>query len=422
MSLFFGKDRRMDYGERMPSSRKSPDEAMVKFDADWEVVGSLTDSDLLRMASDDIASFSPIPADQFADVVSRSLEEWRENPGRSFLSAIGNAPFARAGKNMFNSLEHQTHFLAGLCRVGAQGVKNLQAVRSKEDASRFHRERGAVAITASEIGAAYINKMARAFHVWEKRNTALVRAGAVKLPKKLYRGVRAGELDFPDLGIERGKGEMYEEFAAKLTQARFNHLVSHDVGTMFPGNILSFTSNVEVARYFANEAGFVVSVDPREVDVVAAWSFCEELDGKDPVSNKHEREWIIRLSPDYRFPHDEVEITASEWLMYNGDIRGINLAGHGTKATYEMNGLEIEARFEYKPSGDGGSVRFSVSGEWMDWTRNQFKKEKGFDPVPSLPEQVNNLQYWSYDRYGSGRKKVLINRSSDQSFAPSLAV
>lgn len=388
---------------------------MLKFDGDWEGIKALTDADLLSMDQSDIASFSPVPADHFADVISRSLDEWRENPGRSFLSAVGNAPFARAGKNMFNNLEHQTHFLAGLCRVGGQGARNLQAVRSKEHGARFHRERGTVAITASENGVAYINQMARAFHLWEKRNAALVRSGAVKLPRKLYRGVRAGELEFPDLGIERGKGEMYEEFAARLTQARFDHLLSHDVGTMFPGNVLSFTANLEVARYFANEAGFIVSVDPQEVDVVAAWNFCEELDGKDPMSNKHEREWIIRLSPEHRFPRDEVEITASEWLMYNGDIRGINMAGHGTKATYEMNGLKIEARFEYRPSGEGGSVRFSVDGEWMEWTRNQFKKEKGFDPVPTSPEQVSNLQYWSYDRFGSSRKKVLINRPLEHS-------
>lgn len=421
MSLFYGQERRMDYGERMPSSGKFPEEAMVQFDADWESVKALSDTDLLKMKQADVASFSPIPADQFIDVVSRSLDEWRENPGRSFLSAVGNAPFAHAGKDMFNSLEHQTHFLAGLCRVGGQGARNLQAVRSKEHGARFHRERGTVAITTSESGATYVNQMARAFHIWEKRNAALVRSGAVKLPKKLYRGVRAGELEFPDFGIERVKGQMFEEFASKLTDARFEHLLNHDVGTMFPGNILSFTANAEVARYFANEAGFVVSVDPREVDVVAAWSFCEELDGKDPMSKKHEREWIIRLSPGHRFPVDEVEITVSEWLMYNGDIRGINMSGHGTKATYEMNGMKIESRFEYKSSGEGGSVRFSVDGAWMDWTRSQFKKEKGFDPVPASPEQVTNLQYWSYDRYGS-RKKVLINRPENQLLSPTPAL
>ncbi|TLX15905.1 hypothetical protein [Rhizobium sp. MHM7A] len=401
----------MDYGERLPSSGKFPEEAMVKFDGDWASVKALSDSDLLKMDQADIAYFSPLPPDQFTEVVSRSLEEWRENPGRSFLSAVGNAPFARAGKKMFNSLEHQTHFLAGLCRVGGQGSRNLQAVRSKDHGARFHRERGVVAITASEAGVAYVNQMARAFHVWEKRNAAMVRSGAVKLPKKLYRGVRAGELEFPEFGIERAKGQMYEEFAASLTQARFDHLVGHSVGPMFPGNVLSFTANVDVARYFANEAGFVVSVDPREVDVVAAWSFNEELDGKDPMTNKHEREWIIRLSPDHKFPPEEVEITASEWLMFNGDIRGINLAGHGTKATYEMNGLKIESRFEYRASGEGGSVRFSVDGEWMEWTRNQFKKEKGFDPVPSSADEVRDLQFWSYDRYSS-RKPVLINRPS----------
>jgi hypothetical protein len=414
MTFIFGQERRMDYGERLPSSGKLPDEAMVKFDGEWSAVRALSDSDLLKMSQVDIASFSPLPSDQFAEVISGSLDEWRENPGRSFLSAAGNAPFARSGKKMFNSLEHQTHFLAGLCRVGGQGARNLQAVRSKEQGARFHRERGVVAITASEAGVVYVNQMARAFHVWEKRNAAMVRSGAVKLPKKLYRGVRAGELEFPDFGIERAKGQMYEEFAASLTQDRFDHLVSHGVGSMFPGNILSFTANVEVARYFANEAGFVVSVDPRDVDVVAAWSFNEELDGKDPMSNKHEREWIIRLSPDHQFAREDVEVTASEWLMVNSDIRAINLAGHGAKATYKMNGLKIESKFEYRASGEGGSVRFSVDGEWMEWTRNQFKKEKGFDPVPTSAEQVQNLQYWSYDRYG-GRKPVLINKAMVQS-------
>lgn len=411
MSLFWNEARSIDYGARMPKSLLVAKDAMVKFDDGWSVVNLLGDDDLLKLNMEDIAAISPLEIEQFKQVLSDSFGEWRINPGRSFISAVGEAPFARPGQNMFRSLEHQTAFLTGLCRVSGQGTKNLQAVRSETPGERHHRELGVVAITASESGVKYINDMARAFHVWAKRNTAIVRSGKVKLPKKLYRGVRAHELNYPDFNIKSSSYKMHEEFAADLIQARYDHLLKNPIGSIFPGNVLSFTGNEAIARYFADEKGFIVSVDPRDVDVIAGWSFIEELDEVDTVSNKHEREWIIRLAPEHVLNPENVEIFDADWLMVHGDYRGINLAGHNSKATYEMNGHQIEAYFEYKPSGVGGSVRFCCDGHYMPWTKTEFKKQHGFDPIPKSANEVRNLQFWRYDRYSysSTKKDMLIS-------------
>jgi hypothetical protein len=409
MSLFWNEGRSIDYGARMSTSTLFAKDAMVKFDDGWSAINSLGDAELLKMDMADIASISPLEQEQFEQVVSDSLGEWRVNPGRSFISAVGEAPFAKAGADMFRNLEFQTAFLTGLCRVRGEGLRNLHAVRSSEPGTRHHREGGVVAITASPDGVKYINDMARAFHVWAQRNAAIVRSGKIKLPKKLYRGVRASEPNFPEFGLKSADYAMHEEFSADLFQARYEHLTKHPVGPIFPGNVLSFTSNEAVARYFADEKGFVVSVDPREVDIVAGWSFVEELDEVDYISKKHEREWIVRLAPERVLKPEDVEIFDADWLMVHADYRGINLAGHDSKALYEMNGHKIEAYFEYKPSGVGGSVRFCIDDHYWPWTRTQFKKQHGFDPVPNSADEVKNLQFWRYDRYFPSREKLLIS-------------
>jgi hypothetical protein len=418
MSLFWNETRTIDYGSRLSTSPFQAKQAMVKFDGGWAAVNSLSDDDLLKMNIADIAGMSPLEPAHFETVLSDSVGEWRINPGRSFISAIGEAPFAQSGKNMFRNLECQTGFLTGLCRVSAQGTRNLQAVKSDNPEERHHRERGVVAITASENGVKYINDMARAFHVWAKRNAAIVRSGKVKLPKKLYRGVRASEPSFPEFGIKGSDYKMHEEFAADLLQARYDHLTANPIGSIFPGNVLSFTGNESIARYFADEKGFIVSVDPRDVDVVAGWSFTEELDSVDYESNKHEREWIIRLPPERILSTEDVEIFDADWLMVHGDYRGINLAGHSSKAIYEMNGHKIEAYFEYKQSGVGGSLRFCIDGGYMPFTKTEFKKQHGFDPIPKSADEVRDLQFWRYDRYSYSKKKqnMLISvRSPEKS-------
>lgn len=408
MSLIWNQPASKDFGAHLPGSGKLPKEAMLRFDDKWKAVAKLSDHDLVSMSPSDVAAYAGLSVSEFDRIIRASLEEWRENPGRSFLNVIDQAASARPGKRMFSDLVFQTKVLSGLCRVGGHTPGMLQAVRSKEHRFKFHKEGAITAITASEVGEAEINDLARAFRVWERRNAALVKLGDIKLPKRLYRGVRSHNLDFPDLGVVRDDGTNHWVHSANVLQARYDHLLKHPFSEVSAGNILSFTTSQSIARMFANEEGFVIGVDPKEVGVVACWLMNEELDGDDPNHGRHEKEWIVRIAPELQLSPDNIEIADVDWLMVNSDYRAIAMAAHAASARYEMNGRKITSTFQYKGSGVGGSVRYQVDGDWMAYGRNEFKRVVGFDPVPKAADQVKKLEYWSYEEFSS-RPQVKIS-------------
>lgn len=406
MSLFWNQEREPDYGRMLRSSRKTPDDALLRFDGKWAEINTLTDADVLSMNSVDIAGVSGLDIESFNSILADSLGEWRQNPARSFINVVAQANQAVENQPMFSDLLRQTLVLGGLCRVARDQMGHLGGVPDPNSRVKYIRlSHNCTAITALPGSEEHINNLARGVRIWEMRNAALVRSGKVKAPKRLYRGVRGANIKVPgDPGIERD-GRPHEQFAADWTQARFDYMTSAPIADVFFSPILSFSANEDVARYFANGEGFIVGVDPTEVEIVSCFKLDEALDQKDYVSKRHEREWIIRLKPEAVIPKADVDIYDADWLMVQGDYRGIALAGHSAYARYEMGGHRIKAEWIYRPSGVGGSVQFTIDREWGLSSRADVKKRYGFDPIPQAADQVTNLEFYDYDRHSYGRGK-----------------
>ncbi len=109
------------------------------------------------------------------------------------------------------------------------------------------------------------------------------------------------------------------------------------------------------------------------------------------------------------FKPENLHIWSADWFMKEGDYRAVEMVGHSTYATYEMQGRKLRARFEYNGNGVGGQIYFEIDGDVFGRKHAEAKKHLGFSPLPSSQDQVQNLQFWDYDRYGSfgsGRKRT----------------
>ncbi len=397
MSLFWNQDREADIGLMMRSSGKSLDNAIVRLDNQWTAVNNLSDGDLLNMTSTDVASYSGLDVSVLNSMIERSLKEWRINPARSFINVVANLANCSAGEPMFEDLLKQTLVLTGLFRAGDEAGGKIGPIPDPNNKGRHHRSGGSCTLTVRSEHEAWINGIARSVRVWEMRNAAMVRAGNVKLPKRLFRGVRTGNLK-AKINVEQN-GRPFEHYSAEITQKRLEYLTSTPVKDVFFSPILSFTANEDIARYFTNGEGFVIGLDPRDVDIVSSFKLDAALDTKDPVNRKHEREWIVRLPPKTIIPAADVEVYHRDWLMVRGDYRGVELAGHSSFARYEIGGRKVEAHWVYKASGVGGSVKFQLNGDWLQYSRTEARKLLGFDPVPSSQDDVSNLEFIRYQRH-----------------------
>lgn len=416
--MFWNQDREIDVALGCRNSGKTVEQAAIRFDDGWAQVAALSDADVLQMKPDDIASFSGMGVEKLNEVIEGSLREWRQNPARSFINIVSNLPAPVAGELMFDDLLKQTLVLTGLKRAAAETQARMGSVSSPTERGKLHKVQSGGTLTMRSDHEGWLNGLARSMRVWEMRNGALVRSGQVKPPKRLFRGVRSGDIKLQEK-ISRD-GIPHEQYAAAMTDARLDYLTSTPADQVFFSRVLSFTANQDVAKYFSNGEGFIVGIDPTSVDVVSSFKLDSALDQKDYVSKRHEREWIIRLPPKTIIPRPDVEVWHRDWLMVRGDHRAIDLVDHSARAHYEISGHTVTATMEYNTHGKSVGTRFCVDGDWRLLSRAEVKKRYGFDPLPESADAVSNLGFFHYDRYAWGRHKEerLINVQAQPALAP----
>lgn len=403
MSIFWNQHREADIGERLRSSGKTLEESTILVDDKWKQVRDLSDQDVLAMTPRDIASFSGMSVENLNEAIATSLREWRYNPARSMINIVANLEKPVPGHPMFADHLKQTLTLKGVVRALPDAIRQVGPFVDPNEPKRFHRGKNGVSLTVRSGEEAWINGLARSLRVWEMRNAALVRSGKVKLPKRLFRGVRGANIN-TEIKIERAD-RPFEAFSADVAQARRDFIAGTPIEEVFFSPILSFSANEDIARRFTNEEGFVIGLDPNDYNIVSSFTLDAALDEKDAILKKHEREWIVRLPPKAIIPEKDIEIWHHDWLMVNGDYRAIALVGHSSLARYQIGDTKLEAKFVYKSSGVGGSIRFEINDDWYPRTRAEAKKILGFDPVPQSSEMVSNLEFVHYDRHAFGDKK-----------------
>ena len=133
-------------------------------------------------------------------------------------------------------------------------------------------------------------------------------------------------------------------------------------------------------------------VDPKKVQIITSELTEPGFDEKDYVSNKKEREYIVKIPRNYQFKKEDFIITDLEALIGDKNPLAVSFLDHDDKkATYTLDGHEIIARFYWNNAGTKGSIVFNVDGRYSE-SRQYCKKEFGFDPMPT-PENISKIRY-----------------------------
>jgi hypothetical protein len=394
MLTIFGE--RENHGYHLRGTRVPLADAMVRLD-DCDADDRPGDDTLAAMDVRDIAVRCGVDPEAFAEGVRRSVRQWRVSPSRSFLRALDNDG-AGAGAQAFGNIRQQSAMLLAAAEAGfLDGSRDghLRAVLG-DDGKRVMVTSDAPAVTLTEDGKDVFSRVLRAMSLYEARNAALVRTGRVKRPRALFRGMRG--IDLPKVDVTHGEGEPYEVRSCRVTAARLGALLSSPLAESCGSSIVSVTSNRTVAEFFTRREGFVVEIDPDEVGIVSGWAVDGDLDGKDAVSARHEREWIVRLPRDLVPSPGQATIHDRTWLTAMAAPEAIAMVEHYDVAEFDLEGRHVRVSWLYNGSGVGGSLRFAVDGGYPE-TRADIRRRLGFDPLPGPDRHalVSGLRFRSAD-------------------------
>lgn len=403
MSIFAFGEQRETIGRFYRGELLTVEQAMLTFDDSW-ARNAPTGWELISATTSELAEEAGVEPSAMATAIAGAIRAWRVSPSRSLINIIRNADLAVPGQPMFAGLVEQSRVLGAGVEDEALPIGRDSYMRTirGEDRKQIKVAFDAYALTAIDDGPAAINRLARAFHLWELRNRAIVESGRVRLPKALYRGVRSAHIDRP--AVEHGRDDPYAVRSCRMTSAAIDHMGSTPFWEVSKSPLLSFTPNESVAEFFTRDEGFVVEVDPNSVGVVSCWATDEALAGKDVVTGRQEREWILRMPRAMTLEREQVRINDRTWHVAMGLPDGIRTLHHETGASYELDGHKVEARWVYRASGIGGALAFTVDGNWPT-SRASVKKAHGFDPIPSGDRagQVQNLSF--FEKSFTGARK-----------------
>lgn len=399
--MFLGSDRDTDHGWYCKLGEREIDDAILKFRRDCSLPIALSDEQLCRAELNELAEEAGFECDDFSAIVGKGLRAWRVSPSRSILNLNRHLEGGVPGSPMFKTLREQMQVLASTMESEVFRAWQLKSIPDRSDPLKRRQTvkfGGYTAITADDEGEALVNRLAHALHLWEQRNKAMVRTGRVKLPAKLYRGVRGSELggDFSDMP----KGLTIDQRACHVLSIRARNIVDTNFGDWSHSSILSFTSNESIAELFTKRNGVVIEYTPTADDVVASHATDTQLDVTDHLIKKHEREWIIRVPREYKLSPETVKAFDAEWLMAKKDVRAVALLDSHTMATYRMGDAEITARWFWNNNRTTGKAFFRI-GDSMSSPRADFKKEFGFDPLPSKQDDVSDLKFFRTEPFSN---------------------
>jgi hypothetical protein len=352
---------------------------------------------LCRASAQELAEEAGFASDDFSEVIAKGLRAWRNSPSRSILNVVRLVDGAGPGSPMFKDLRSQHQLLSAAMVDHVFQPYQFKTIPDRQSELGRIRPKPLklgdyTAMTADAEGERLINSLAYALRLWEERNKAMVRTGRVKLPAKLYRGLRGGNLsvtmgDLPS-DLERSERD------CRLMTMRARHLVDTPIVEWAHSPILSFTTNETVAAFFTRNEGFVVEFEPTADMVVASHATDSALDVVDPFLKKHEREWILRLPADAQLVPEAIRPQSAAWFAATRDHRGIPVMDAHVEAKFLMGNKEISARWRWNSNGNGGKVVFSENEDFFSLTRAEFKKEKGYDPVPQSASEIRSLVYF----------------------------
>lgn len=381
-------------------------------------IGFKTEEELVNLMGMDFNKYTKIRENMILN--------WKDSVSKSLLHTIAQIgqKIPKVGTNIFKDLKQQTLF----CVVASEGATtnnifgnsndveglrmvsrmiDLERIRNKDpkktkydwdlkkDVMKKFVDFGGIPAytTTKENSIKKINEIVQYVWLYSFYHHYIMKKGNIKLPKNIYRGIRISTLNGKIIdGIvkqarKKQETQKHEEFTKFYIDLIIDYIVENGISKITDGKLLSFTESRDIASYFANKEGIILRVDPTKVEIVTSPKTEEYFQQADWVSNKKEKEYIIKVPVNYKFTKDDIEIVDGDYFLGINSPLAVQFFDHDTKkATYQLNGIEIKAQYIWKSNTSGGIRFWNLSdkdGGWNDYSRREFNKKFNLDPMPT---------------------------------------
>src|ERR1035437_4375323 len=379
-------------------------EGALVFD-DWSAFMEKCNQIKQRVSIDQACELTGIGKEFFHKVVDQAFSAWRDSTTTSPLHGISHITLGQTPKidtPIFKDLVWQTRFLTICINMFRNsflfGTKPIIGNDKKPIMAK-----GTKALQAATPNIVSMsNKILRCLYLYWWLNSLK----KVKLPKRIYRGIRAGNL-YNHPTLEPLVSAIWASDKSHIMKRKeavdilIKWICDRKLHQITDGDVLSFTASMPVAKYFSNGEGFVLAVDPSKVQIITSELHDERLQGKDYLSKKNEKEYIVRIPDDYAFKSEDIIINDLEYFIAEENPLAVSLFDHDDKrATYELNATIITAWFSWRTNESGGLL-FQVPSRHWPYTRKEFMKELSFDPLPTDKNlsQIKNFKISSHKNY-----------------------
>jgi len=375
---------------------------LIEF-TDWSNLKKQLDSISFTNEQDLIEQMN-LNYETYQTIVHNMIHNWKDSVSKSLLHSVSNAynQIPKPNTKIFNNIYDQTRALLVMSNGSStrnmfgetNSVYGLRLI-SFFSLTKIKEGNFDLLTTDNPQTIEQINSIIQ--YVW----LYVFLQKKLKAPKYLYRGIRLNTLydskpikelleNFPKI-----ENEKWYQTHARRMDLIIKYILEKGVDNIMPGKFLSFTSSQSIAKYFANQEGFLLRVESNKVNIITSELTEPLLAEKDYVSGKSEKEYIVNIPDGYQFTKDDIIISDLNWYMTNNNPLCVPYFDHNDKLTqYEMNNITVLAYYVWN-SNTSGSVRFrSVTDDSYGMSRKEFKTTYGFDPMPTENnlDQIKNFQ------------------------------
>lgn len=370
---------------------KQVDKALIRF-GDWTKFNDLIDG-LPKEAFETEKAFCKaleLDENEYNRIISRSAWNWVDSPSKSLLNGMGFNGLSRPteGSLVFDNFISQTRFILMLINDGFMSRFAFENI--KDENGKKLSVKGEFAQTLREGREKRFNNILQIIYAYFAFCRAKESQKELVKPKKLYRGIRlTNAFNVPVIremfsnNNEKFKDKNYSEVRKLRVDLLIDYIKTNGFNDICESNLVSFTSSKAIAKYFANKEGILIEVNSNDVEIMTSGIHDERFSGKDFVSGKDEKEYIVRIS-DKRQNANEIIIHDLDYFIETNNPLAVNLFDHDDKsATYELNGTRIKAYLVWT-SNTSTSIRYkNLTADSWGYSSKEFKDRYGFSPVLS---------------------------------------
>ncbi|PLS19441.1 hypothetical protein CVD28_03220 [Bacillus sp. M6-12] len=347
-----------------------------------------------------------IDTELYQKMIRSAVYAWKNSPSTSIFHSIGKNGLSmpKEGETVFDSHIAQTRFLLMLCESRIISKLLLKTVRDENGEKVKVRNEYAVTLPEGERGevmAKKVNEVLQIVYLYFWYCKKQEEKAGFKKPKKIYRGIRLRDfyrLPAIQKAIENVPPSTERGFDRKRRKAEYDciveYLMKNGIREICENDLVSFTSSKTIAKYFANKGGLIIEVNANDVEIMTSEVHDERFAEKDYVSNKLEKEYILRLT-DTSMEISNIEIYDLDYYIAINSPLSVSMFDHSDKsATYELNGVHIKAYYVWTSNTTSAIHYKNLDTNSWGYGSREFQKEFGFSPVISNKnlKDIKNFQ------------------------------